>query len=245
MAVRNIVKIDENKCNGCGDCVTSCAEGAIQIIDGKAKLVSEVYCDGLGACLGHCPMDAISIEKREAEEFDEAATEAYLKSKQAADKPAAPVFTCPGMAAQQFSAPAAPTDPQDGDVSSQLQQWPVQMTLLNPQAPYFQDADLLLAADCVPFAMGDFHSRYLQGRALAIGCPKLDDVSPYIDKLSEILQRNSIKSLTVVRMEVPCCGGMTRIATEAIKKIDRDMSFDEVTVGLQGQVKGVKSIEVR
>jgi Pyruvate/2-oxoacid:ferredoxin oxidoreductase delta subunit len=245
MAVRNIVKIDEEKCNGCGDCVTACAEGAIQIIDGKAKLVSEVYCDGLGACLGHCPMDAISIEQREAEEFDEAATEAYLKSKQAPNKAAPPVCACPGMAAQRFSSPTGQADPQDGDVSSQLRQWPVQMSLLNPQAPYFQDADLLLAADCVAFAMGDFHSRFLKDRAVAIGCPKLDDVKPYIDKLSEILQRNSIQSLTVVRMEVPCCGGMTRIATEAIKKINRDMAFDEVTIGLQGQVKGVKMIEVR
>lgn len=245
MAIRNIVKIDEDKCNGCGDCVTACAEGAIQIIDGKAKLVSEVYCDGLGACLGHCPTDAISIEQREAEEFDEAATEAYLKDKQGAEQPSAPVFTCPGMATQEFSAPATQGDLPDGDVSPQLRQWPVQMSLLNPQASYFKDADLLLAADCVAFAMGDFHSRYLKDRAVAIGCPKLDDVNPYIDKLSEILQRNHIKSLTVVRMEVPCCGGMTRIATEAIKKIKQDMVFDEVTIGLQGQVKDVKTIEVQ
>ncbi len=249
MAIRNIVHIDEEKCNGCGQCITACAEGAIELIDGKAKLVSEVYCDGLGACLGHCPVDAITIEQREAEAFDEAATEAYLegKQKQAPMTPASPpAFTCPGMAARQFTATSSgPADSQTGDVTSQLQQWPVQMNLLSPQASYFQDADVLLAADCVPFAMGDFHQRYLKGRTLAIGCPKLDDVKPYIDKLAEILQRNTIRSLTVIHMEVPCCSGLTYVAREAIKQTARPMAFDDVTVGVQGQVKLVQTMEVR
>lgn len=248
MTLRNIVHIDEKKCNGCGQCITACAEGAIELIDGKAKLVSEVYCDGLGACLGHCPVDAITVEQREAAAFDEAATEAYLKQKQRqtpSASPPQPAFTCPGLGARQFTATPEQTDSQDGDVSSQLQQWPVQMNLLSPQSSTFQDADVLLAADCVPFAMGDFHQRYLKGRTLAIGCPKLDDVRPYIDKLAEILQRHRIKSLTVIHMEVPCCSGLTYVAREAIKQSARPMAFEDVTVGVQGQVKLVQTVDVK
>ena len=174
MAVRNIVKIDEEKCNGCGQCVTACAEGAIKIIDGKAKLVSETYCDGLGACLGHCPQDAISIEQREAPEFDEEATKAYLAEEGKADVP----FACPGLAMHQFD---VAKEKEQGDaapaeaVPSQLSHWPVQLRLVASTSSYFADADLLLVADCVPVAMADFHQRFLKGRSVAMGCPKLDD----------------------------------------------------------------------
>ena len=248
MAIRHIVKIDESKCDGCGLCVTACAEGAIRIIDGKARLVSETYCDGLGACLGHCPQDAITIERREAAEFDEAATEAYLKTLQA-DK-AEPVsqprpaqeagFVCPGARTMQLNQTAAPTSNSTtpvGDRPSQLAQWPVQLHLVSPTAPYFARADLVLTADCVPFAMADFHETLLAGRAIAIACPKLDDTSPYVEKLAQLIKHNNLKSLTVVHMEVPCCTGLVRIAQQAIALAQVEVPFRDVTVGLQGQIK--------
>jgi len=233
MAVRNIVKIDESKCNGCGFCATACAEGAIQILDGKAKLVSDSYCDGLGACLGHCPQDAITIEPREAAEFDEQAVKAHLGHD---TKKAEPVFACPGLAARQFR--PEPTAQRSGEqaVPSQLSHWPVQLKLVSPTAPYFADADLLLVADCVPFAMGDFHERFLKGRSVAVGCPKLDDVDYYVEKLAQILQAGNLRSLTVVHMEVPCCSGLTRVAREAIASSGRRMYFEDVTVSLRGEV---------
>lgn len=242
MAIRNIVKIDEEKCNGCGDCVTSCAEGAIEIIDGKATLVSEIYCDGLGACLGSCPMDAISIEKRESAEFDDAATEEHLKrlqQKQTA-QPKSPC-QCPGTMMQSFKSDAEAAS-SDGDVSSQLAQWPVQLTLVSPQAPYFKGADLMLTADCVPFAMGDFHSKLLKGKAIAIACPKLDNIDPYIEKLAEIIKHNDLKSLTVVHMMVPCCSGMTYIAKQAIALSGVDMRFEDITIDLQGNVCNTETL---
>lgn len=242
MALRNIVLIDEEKCNGCGECVTSCAEGAIDIIDGKAKLINEIYCDGLGACLGSCPMDAIRVEKRECAEFDEAAVEEHLakKKQKPAKAPESKPCQCPGSLAQSFNKPK--TDSEKGDVSSQLGQWPVQLTLVSPQAPYFKNADLLFTADCVPFAMGDFHSKLLKGNAIAIGCPKLDDVQPYIEKLAEIIRLNDLKSLTVVHMMVPCCSGMTYIAKEAIKASGFSMDFEDITIDLQGNVCNTETI---
>jgi Pyruvate/2-oxoacid:ferredoxin oxidoreductase delta subunit len=236
MAMRNIVKIDEDKCNGCGLCVTACAEGAIQIIDGKARLVSDTYCDGLGACLGHCPEDAITIEQREAAEFDEEAVQAHLGHE---PKPAEPLFACPGLAMHQFAPepPAAqPADRQGAPVPSQLGQWPVQLTLLPPHAPCFANADLLLVADCVPFAMPDFHQRLLKGRSIAVGCPKLDDARSYIEKLAQILQANNLQGLTVVHMEVPCCSGLTHVARQAIARSGKPVSFQDVTVSLRGEV---------
>lgn len=241
MAVRNIVKIDEEKCNGCGQCATACAEGAIKIINGKAKLVSETYCDGLGACLGHCPQDAITIEQREAAEFDEEATKAYLAREA---KPELG-FACPGLAMQRFeaTAKAEPAKADEGTAApSQLRHWPVQLKLVARTAPYFADADLLLAADCVPFAMGDFHQRFLKGRSVAMGCPKLDDAEFYIEKLADILRANTIRSLTVVHMEVPCCSGLTRVAREAIARSGRAMGFEDVTVSLRGDV--IRSVTV-
>ena len=251
MAVRNIVKIDEDKCNGCGDCVTSCAEGAIEIIDGKAKLVSEIYCDGLGACLGHCPMDAITIEQRDADEFDEKATEEYLAAKKEKAKPQAKAqvsagggCACPGSMAMKFktNTQAEITEGEQGPAASQLGQWPVQLNLVSPSAPYFAGADLLLVADCVPFAMVDFHSRLIQGKPIAIGCPKLDDMQFYIDKMADIIRANDLASLTVIHMQVPCCSGMTHIAKEAIKLSGVDLSFEDLTIGLQGEFVNSKNI---
>lgn len=234
MAMRNIVKIDESKCDGCGLCIGACAEGAIAIIDGKARLVSEIYCDGLGACLGHCPQDAITVEQREAADFDEEATKSHLAN-QAAAQPsdcAGGGFTCPGSMARSFTAKG----PAKGDSPSALGQWPVQLHLVSPSAPYFKNADLLLAADCVPFAMGDFHERLLQGRAIAIGCPKLDDADSYIDKLADIIRQGRPKSLTVVHMEVPCCSGLVRIAREAISRSGSELTFEDITIDLRGSI---------
>lgn len=234
MAVRNIVKIDESKCNGCGLCATACAEGAIKVINGKAKLVSDSYCDGLGACLGQCPQDAITIEPREADEFDEQAVKAHLGHEA---KKAEPVFACPGLAAHQFR-PERQAAQDEGPqvVPSQLGHWPVQLKLVSATAPYFADADLLLVADCVPFAMGDFHQRFLRGRSVAVGCPKLDDADSYVEKLAQILQVSNLRSLTVVHMEVPCCSGLTRVAREAIVLSGRRMYFEDVTISLRGEV---------
>ena len=241
MVLRNIVKIDEEKCTGCGQCVGACAEGAIEIIDGKAKLVSEIYCDGLGACPGHCPEDAITVEQREAEQFDEQATEAHL-AKMKSPQPKSEC-TCPGMMAKELRKQDGDNDSVAGDVSSQLSQWPVQLKLVSPQAPYFANSDLLLVADCVPFAMGDFHDRFLKGHSIAIGCPKLDDSRFYIEKLAEIIKINKLNSLTVIHMEVPCCSGLTYIAKEAITGSGAKLSFEDVTIDLRGNVTKTETIE--
>jgi len=244
MALRNVVKIDEEKCNGCGLCVDACAEGAIKIIDGKAKLVSEIYCDGLGACLGHCPEDAITIEKREAEDFNEEATKAYLA--QETNTQVQTDFVCPGMAAKQLKTKAVPEDTTNaGAVLSRLGQWPVQLKLVSPHAPYFANADLLLVADCVPFAMGDFHSRFLKDHSIAVGCPKLDDVQFYIVKLAAILQANKLNSLTVIHMEVPCCSGLTHIARQAILRNKIEMIFEDITIDLQGNVIRIETVKTQ
>ena len=240
MVLRNIVKIDEEKCNGCGECVDTCAEGAIEIIDHKAKLVKEIYCDGLGACLGHCPKDAITVEQREADQFDEQATNAYLAKKK---KPQPKTeCNCPGMMAKELRKQGDNNDSVAGNVSSQLSQWPLQLKLVPPQAPYFANADLLLVADCVPFAMGDFHDKFLKNHSIAIGCPKLDDSQFYIEKMTEIIKTNNLKSLTVIHMEVPCCSGLTHIAKEAIAGSDTKMQFKDVTIDLRGNVIKTENI---
>ena len=241
MAARNIVKIDEEKCNGCGQCAAACAEGAIQIVDGKARLVSEIYCDGLGACIGHCPEDAITIEQRDAADFDEEATKTHLARQEKAKAPSS--FVCPGTAAQQLkqkgeSAPQTAA----AKVPSHLGQWPVQLKLVSPHAPYFASADLLLVADCVAFAMGDFHSRFLKDRSITVGCPKLDDVQFYIEKLAAILQANKLNSLSVIHMEVPCCHGLTHIAREAIARNKIEMDFEDVTIDLRGNVSRTQKV---
>jgi len=239
MVMRNIVKIDEDKCNGCGQCVTACTEGAIEIIDGKAKLISEIYCDGLGACLGKCPEGAITVEQREVPDFDETATKAHLAEQQKARLRNVPV--CPGMAARDLK-PEVGSSQSTGSVPSQLSHWPVQLKLVSPAMPCFANADLLLVADCVPFAMGDFHSRLLKDHSVAVGCPKLDNVELYIDKVAAILKANKLRSLTVVHMEVPCCFGLTHIVRQAVARSDMKMAFEDITIGLNGDICKTETI---
>lgn len=235
--LRKVVRIDEEKCNGCGVCVPACAEGALQIIDGKAKLISEKYCDGLGACLGECPEGAITIEERTVEEFDEEAVKHHLEEKEpvSEDLPCG----CPSAMVTQFErqekTEAAPikTLPQQ----SMLSHWPVQLTLVPPTAPFLQGTDLVLTADCVPFAYAGFHQDFLGGRALLVACPKLDDFQAHLMKLTDILRYAQVKSLTVVHMEVPCCAGLVHMATQAIRLSGKDTPFREVTVGIKGDLK--------
>jgi Pyruvate/2-oxoacid:ferredoxin oxidoreductase delta subunit len=243
MLMRKIVKIDEEKCNGCGQCVNACAEGAIAMVNGKAKLVSETYCDGLGACLGTCPQDAITIESRPAEEFSEEAVSKHLqKTAKVQHAPATPAhggFVCPGtmnkkLREQNTSAADAPA----AAIDSQLTHWPIQLKLISPNAPYLKNADLLLTGDCVPFAMGDFHSKLLKGHCVLVGCPKLDDAQFYIEKFAQILKVNNPKSLTVVHMEVPCCFGLKHIAEEAMKLSGVHIAIKDVTISLTGEVIG-------
>ena len=235
MPQRTIVKIDEEKCTGCGECVTACAEGALKIVNGKAKLVSESYCDGLGACLGTCPEDAIVIEEREADPFDEEAVEKHMAA-QAAPKQEQP-FVCPGARARVIERNTS--DRQSGApgaAPSELTQWPVQLTLVPPSAPYFQDAELLLTADCAPFALNNFHERLLRGRAIAIACPKLDDVDAHIAKLTQILEQSSVRSVAVVHMEVPCCFGLMHIAQQAAAACGKEIPIREITVTISGEI---------
>jgi ferredoxin len=245
MATRKIVKIDEEKCTGCGLCIPNCAEGALQIVDGKAKLITDKFCDGLGACLGHCPEDAITVIEREAEEFDEKAVEAFIhqkeetKPKPKPEPKPQPVFTgCPSSRAMHFKVPEAKGIASSATSSvSQLTQWPVQLKLVPINAPYFQDADLLIAADCVPFAYPDFHQDFLKGKAVVVGCPKLDDIQYYKEKLTEIFKTNSIKSVTVPYMEVPCCFGLVKVTEDAIKASGKNIPLGKVKIGIRGDVK--------
>lgn len=261
MAVREMVHIDEEKCTGCGLCVPSCAEGAIQIIDGKAKLVADNLCDGLGACLGDCPEGAISIIKREAAEFDEEAVEKRLEeiggkphvadsatagqggcpSAQVKSFPASkPVHAgggCPSARSMSFAGTRKEAHTEDtGQRPSELRQWPVQLHLVPPTAPFLNDKEVLLAADCVPFAFADFHKEMLKNRALLIACPKLDNTQPYLEKLVAMLQQNNIKKLLVAHMEVPCCSGLIAIARQAIEKSGVEVPFETIKVGIQGDL---------
>ncbi|MBI5209974.1 MAG: 4Fe-4S binding protein [Elusimicrobia bacterium] len=239
---RKIVLFDEDKCDGCGLCVNACAEGAIKVVDGKARLVKELYCDGLGACLDVCPQDAIIIEEREAPAFDPKAVEKHLK-KLGRPLPAPGAGHghdgghggCPGSRMMDFGAPAAASA--GGDVSSQLAQWPVQLHLVSPAAPYFQGADVVLAADCVAYALGDFHSKHLKGKKLAIACPKLDDGQEgYLEKLVSLIDDARINTLTVMIMQVPCCRGLLGLAERALEAAKRKVPLKAVVVGIQGGV---------
>lgn len=292
---RTIIKIDEELCNGCEACVQGCHEGALQMIDGKARMVSELFCDGLGACIGDCPVGAITLEEREAEPYDEIATIermipkgektiiAHLKHlkdhgetdylKQGvgylrangininfaevhnhggagcASKPAAPAQHqhggggCPGSREMSFTAPKssaftmATQTPSVSSSASQLRQWPVQLHLLNPEAAYFRSADVVLAADCVPFSFPDFHNRYLAGKTLAIACPKLDsNQEVYMAKLKSMILNSQINTLTVVIMEVPCCGGLLRMAQKAVAESGRKIPVKVAVIGIKGEV---------
>jgi NAD-dependent dihydropyrimidine dehydrogenase PreA subunit len=249
--LRKIVRIDQDKCNGCGDCVPSCAEGAITIVNGKAVLAAENLCDGLGACLGECPMNAITVEERESDEFDEAAVEKHLAAQgrpapavhhhtPAAPAPAAHHHGgCPGSRAMSFApAPEASVSAPAGSQQSRLGQWPVQLTLVSTTAPYFQGADLLITADCVPVAYAGYHEDFLKGKAVVMGCPKLDDNNFYQQKLTELFSKSDVKSVTVLKMEVPCCGGIAVAARQALVASGKQIPYKEITIGIKGDVKG-------
>lgn len=276
---RKVVRIDEEKCNGCGLCIPNCPEGALQIIDGKARLVSEIFCDGLGACIGTCPQDAIRIEEIEAQPYDEkramenilkagnATIQAHLEHlrqhgettylKQALEllrdrgmtdfekhlkEHAQSACGCPGgetIDMRQDQLENSDQIFQEIPIRSELRQWPVQLRLINPHAPYFADADLLVAADCVPFAYSTFHQDLLRGKVLIIFCPKLDpDLKSYVDKLAQIFSQNSIKSIIAVHMEVPCCFGLISILEEALKKAGKDIPVQERTITIRGKITG-------
>jgi NAD-dependent dihydropyrimidine dehydrogenase PreA subunit len=270
MAKRKIVEIDEEKCNGCGECIPDCPEGALQIIDGKARLVSDLLCDGLGACIGTCPQDAISVVEREAEPYSERKVmeqivkkgdntikahlehlkdhgettylnEAikFLKEK-GIDNPLEGMVDlpcgCPGSAMQDLRDKKNSGDGARQD--SELRQWPIQMMLLNPNAPYFKEADLLVAADCVPAAYPNFHQDFLKGRILTMGCPKQKDAETYMEKLTDILKMNDIKSVTVLHMEVPCCYGLKKIVEGAVQASGTSIEPKEIVISVDGSIKG-------
>lgn len=252
MSKRAIIQIDEEKCNGCGQCILACAEGALQLIDGKARLVSETYCDGLGACLGECPTGALTIIEREAPEFDAEAVDEHLKKLARPPEPHhhahEPVRACPSAAAMHFHRPPTPAATGAAESTapvSELGHWPVKLQLLSPAAPFLQNADLVLAADCVPFAFPDFHRRILAGKAVAIGCPKLDDLEAHIHRLAEIIRAAEPRSLTVVHMEVPCCFGFVHAAKEALKRAGSDLELNEVVISRQGQILETKPASPR
>jgi Fe-S-cluster-containing hydrogenase component 2 len=243
--LRKVVKIDEELCNGCGVCITTCAEGALKIIGGKARLISEKYCDGLGNCL-KCPQGAISIEEREAEDFSEEAVKEHLEVKPTPTP--APVHACPGSAIRQFSRAAAPavskatapaTPEKTGTTQeSRLTHWPVQLALVPPTAPFLKGADLILAAHCAAFADPNFQQEFLkENTALVIACPKLDDYDAHQEKLTRIFKESGIKSITVVHMEVPCCGGLLAMVKQAMLASGNILPFKDVTVGIHGECK--------
>lgn len=269
---RKIIKIDEEKCNGCGLCVPNCAEGAIQIIDGKARLISDMFCDGLGACLGYCPEGAITIEEREAEPYDEIKVMDYIIKggdnvikahlqhlrehnemryyKQAIDylkkkginimieeKPKEIIFGCPGSQMRQFNLPNKDVIETKEKQPSYLTQWPVQLHLVSPQANYYQNSDLLLTADCVPFAYADYHKDFLKGKSVAIACPKLDsNMDVYLEKIKMMIEEAKINTITVMIMEVPCCRGLLQLAQLAVQNSNRKVPIKYVKISIDGNI---------
>ena len=234
---RQVVNINEDLCNGCGVCITSCAEGALKIIDGKAKLISEKYCDGLGNCLS-CPQGAITIEEREAENFDEEATNKHLEEH--VNEPGPARHTCPGSAVRQFEKPLVKTAPVAEEPmavsASRLTHWPVQLALVPPPAPFLKGADLVLAAHCVAFADPNFQQEFLgENKALLVACPKLDDFDAHQQKLNRIFKESGIKSVTVVHMEVPCCSGIVHMVKQAMLASGNIIPFKDVTISVRGE----------
>ncbi|MGD2186960.1 MAG: 4Fe-4S binding protein [Desulfobacterales bacterium] len=253
--VRKIIEIDEELCDGCGNCVPSCAEGALQIVDGKARVIADIYCDGLGACLGECPMGALKIIEREADEFDEEAVEKLLaQKKQAEPSQEAPAFSggCPSARLQAFGSqePAAaygsPADlsgPDAADLTqSALSHWPVQIMLVPPTAPFLKGADLLVLADCVPVAFPTVHRDFIKDKAVMMGCPKLDNAQFYIEKFAQICKESGVKSITAVVMEVPCCGGLPMIVKKGMEMAGVDIPMEEVVISTRGQILQRKQV---
>lgn len=237
---RQVIKIDEELCNGCGLCVPSCAEGAIQIVGGKARLVSDKYCDGLGACLGDCPKGAISFEEREAEEFDDAAVAQHLDTIKAVHSDQGHAACgCPSAKTLDFRCEDRETSDDNSlpKLQSELRQWPVKIFLVNPNAPYFQDADLLIAADCTAFAYASLHPDFIKGKAVVIGCPKFDDLQVYLQKLTAIFSENNIKSITVLYMEVPCCFGLMQVTRQAAEATGKNIPIQAKVVTLRGGIE--------
>jgi len=253
--VRKIIEIDEELCDGCGNCVPSCAEGALEVIDGKARVVADVYCDGLGACLGECPLGALKIVEREADEFDEEAVEEHLAKQKATEQTReAPAFSggCPSARLQTFASPepatasGSQTDLSGSDAAdltqSALTQWPVQIMLVPPTAPFLKDADLLVLADCVPVAFPTVHRDFIKGKAVMMGCPKLDNAQHYIEKFAQICKESGIKSITSVIMEVPCCGGLPMIVKKGMQMAGVDIPMEEVIISTRGQILQRKQV---
>jgi len=219
---RKIVKIDEEKCNGCGLCIPRCAEGALRIINGKAKLVSETYCDGLGACLGKCPQDAITIEEREAQEFNAETSSINNES--------------PYEVRREDSSSLFPTPVQIKSPQPVSQQWPVQLALVSPGASFLENADILLVADCVPFVVADFHAKFMRKYIVLVACPKLDNFQEHRERLTAIIRQSKIKSITVLHMEVPCCSGLTQLAKQAIASNNKDIPLRDITIKIDGTI---------
>lgn len=262
MVKRKIVKIDEELCDGCGLCIPECPERAIQIVDGKARLVKEFYCDGLGACLGVCPTGALTIEEREAEAYDEEATIAriietapdmldthleHLKEyagelpEHHSHKMPPGITGCPSAQTMSWRTEETGAKPvTESTVASQLRQWPIQLHLVSPYAPYLHDAELLIVADCVPFAYGNFHQDLLKGKPIVIGCPKLDDIQLYKQKLTEIFRQSQARQVTVLHMEVPCCFGLVHAVKQAIAESGREIPCEEKVIGIRGELKSMQ-----
>ncbi len=245
MVRRKIIEIDEDKCNGCGACVTKCAEGALQIIDGKAKVVNDVFCDGLGACIGECPEDALRIVERDAPEFDEHAVSGHLGHAKHLDKKE-PIGVepcgCPSHNPMVLTSSRTKTEDKrkkrevEEDLPPELTNWPLQWRLVTPSMPFSKGKGILIAADCVPFAFRDFHGKFLAGKPVIIGCPKLDDAQRYLDKLTDIFKNGTPKTVTLVHMEVPCCHGLQRIVDEAVKRSGKSIPVKTTVIGIKGQI---------
>ncbi|HDM74870.1 MAG TPA: 4Fe-4S ferredoxin [Deltaproteobacteria bacterium] len=238
--LRKIIEIDEELCDGCGQCVPACEEGAIQIINGKAKLVAEKYCDGLGACLGDCPTGALKLIEREAEEFDEEAVEEYLSELEKKQKVAQPNLACgcPSTNVQVFESPGAKESIKIGtsDTAFTLSNWPVQIKLVPPHAPFFKNADLLVLADCCAVVYPNIHGDFLPGKVVMMGCPKFDNPTEYVEKFAEIFERNDVNSITIVNMEVPCCSGLVKIIEKALDEAQKNIPVEEICLSTRGTI---------
>jgi NAD-dependent dihydropyrimidine dehydrogenase PreA subunit len=237
MVVRNIIKIDEALCNGCGNCIIACSEGAIKLVDGKARVVSDTFCDGLGACIGECPVGALTIEQREAEAFDEEAAKAHLdrtKGQLREKQDSGPIAPCNVAFHRQLDAGPG-RHMRKLSSSSQLSSWPIQMRLAHTDAPYFKGARLLIAADCSAFACPSI-SEFIKGRVVLIGCPKLDETGSFVGKLAEIIRSNEIKEITILHMEVPCCSNLVRLVLQSIRKSGKDMPYEQFICTIDGSV---------